>query len=138
MICPGNDTQVAAIYTKLTVPADVPNFRIWIFAKVADGTLLSGKGKVRVMFYVPNDDYTSYLPVGLGNYNYKEAAGDLGVEATVDADGYLTYENGVDGFFAFTVPETIKGKTVIMVVESARVSSDGLQDRCAVKRMGFI
>lgn len=134
MICPDNDTQAAAVYTKLTVPSDKGNFRIWAYAPQAGGNL-SGKGKARVMFYVPNEDYTSYLPVGLGNFNFAEQPN---WNATVDADGYLTFENGVDGFFAFTVPESIKGKTVIMVIESVRVSSDnGVQDRFAFKRLGF-
>lgn len=126
----GTTETCVAVYSKMTVP-DQGHFRAWTYAAPAGGEI-SGKGKFRIVFYLPNANYTEFTPYTM--------ACDFQEQDTwateKHADGYVSYSNGVDGFFGFVVPAEVKGKEVIMAVELVGGSADK-QDRFAFKRLGF-
>ncbi len=127
------ELPVTALYFKAVVP-DAPNFRVWTYSPTKN-EVISGAGMFRVVYYLPNDDYTSFTAYSLG-FNFQEQENWA---TTQLENGFVKYSNGLDGFFAFSVPEELKGKTVIVVIESwGQQNDEGLQDRFAIKRMGFI
>lgn len=121
----------AALFFATEVP-NKANFRVWTYGG-APGDVVSGRGKFRVVFYTINEETNEFSQTTLVN-NFQEMSS---FAISVDEEGWISYENSLDGFLAFTVPQELKGKKVIASIEVEGRSDDGKQDRFAVKRMGF-
>ena len=133
----GTRTEAAqtAMFTKVVTPDNAAPFRLWAKTPSANADMLD-QARVRVVIYLPNEDYTSFTAYPLSFDGYCDYAA---AEITNDAQNIVTYKVLEDGhFFTFSTPEAARNKTGFLSIETYSIENEGnAQTRAYVRRFGW-
>ena len=133
----GTRTEAAqtAMFTKVVTPDNAAPFRLWAKTPSANADMLD-QAKVRVVVYIPNEDYTSFTAYPLSFDGYCDYAA---AEISKDAQDIVTYKLLEDGhFFTFSTPEAARNKTGFLSIETYSIENEGnAQTRAYVRRFGW-
>ena len=133
----GTRTEAAqtAMFTKVVTPDNGAPFRLWAKTPSANSDMLD-QARVRVVVYIPNEDYTSFTAYPLSFDGFCDYAA---AEISKDAQDIVTYKILEDGhFFTFSTPEAARNKTGFLSIETYSIENEGnAQSRAYVRRFGW-
>lgn len=128
------DMAQSALFGVTTVPTG-GDFRLWGWNPAENADML-GSGRVRIVAYLPNADWTSFEAYELMYVTSDNASATYRQDQVTGI--FEMTQPGQSNFAIFSTPEAVRGKKVVLSVEAYSIkNADNKQTRTYVRRMGW-